>query len=400
MGMNALARMYLGFAGLICLILAGCATGAGDKPSVLEESITVSSEELGMAEEASAEPSGETKEQEAEPQEQEQYRIGPGDVLQFRSFNDEQLSGDIEVRYDGYISLPLIPDVRVEGLTREEATELVRSAYEQEYNDPRLSLSIRDSRSKSYYVMGDVNRPDEYLYTRPITLLDAINASGGVRERQNSTDAYVGGRARLSKAFVIRHQHGKRDVLEYDLRGLNQTGEHVSDTPVYPGDIVYVPETVSLAYVMGEVRRPSAYQIGEGTRLLEVLALAGGPIEVSGRLKQVVVFHQLNEKETRVSLVDAKAILRTGADIQVSPGDIIYVPRKRMTRLTESIRQFQSTVSPLLSTYMQGFDAYYTDQRYRQMVSSSSSSDTAVLTIEQTLRNLQSLTATSATLLP
>jgi len=389
--------MAAGLAALSC----GCATTPHSAVVTgLEEAITVPNEATGLNQAPAAPANPEPPAPASAPAEPEMYRIGPGDVVRFQSFNDESLSGENRVRYDGYISLPLIQDVFVKGLTRDEAEARLREAYKKEFIEPRLTLSIRDSRSKSYHVMGDVSRPDEYVYDRPVTLLDAINTAGGVRQRQQSTGSFISQQSRLSKAFVIRHQEGQRKVLEYDLRGFERAGEHASDTPVCPGDIIYVPESVQLAYVMGQVAHPSAYPVSDGMGLLELMTLAGGPMETTGQLKEVVLIRQLNEKETRVGRVNLRAALKTGAHVPIQPGDIIYVPRKGLVKLATFIQQIQSTIAPAMSMYMQAYDTYYTDRRYQQLVSSTSSTDGTLLTLEQTLRNLSSLTATSAAVLP
>ena len=208
-----------------------CATSGGSAKAgkgVVEDAVTLASGELRQGAELPETPT--PKVPQATPSasvplgQSAEYEIGPGDVLSFRSLDDESLSGPVVVRYDGCISLPLIPDVNVTGATREEATELVREAYRDEFNDPRVSLSITESRSKTYHVMGDVNTPQEFPYDRPITLLKAINRAGGLRVNQQGGDSYVGAQGQLTKAVIIRHTGDERTVEEYDLRGLQEPG--------------------------------------------------------------------------------------------------------------------------------------------------------------------------------
>ncbi len=391
---------------LLCAVvfvgLGGCATDSSTKKVVtgLEEAITVPSDTTGLAQASAAAPAADAPAtvQSAPITEPEKYRIGAGDMLRFQSFNDESLSGEVRVRYDGYISLPLIQDFMVKGLTRDEAEAQLKEAYKKEFIEPRLTLSIRDSRSKSYYVMGDVTRPEEFVYDRPVTLLDAINTAGGVRQRQQNSVSFVSQQSQLTKAFIIRHQEGKRIVTKYDLRGFDKGGEHLTDTMVMPGDIIYVPESVQLAYVLGQVARPSAYPVSEGMGLLELMTVAGGPNEVTGKLGDVILIRQISEKETRVGRVNLRAAMKNGIKVEIQSGDIIYVQRKGLVKLSQFVSQIQSVVAPTMSMYMQAYDAYYTDRRYQQMMSSSaSSSGGTLLSLEQTLRNLSALTTTTTT---
>ncbi|MBI2423882.1 MAG: SLBB domain-containing protein [Candidatus Hydrogenedentes bacterium] len=302
------------------------------------------------------------------------YRIGSGDMLSFRSFDDETLNTEVVVRHDGYISLPWISDVKVMGKTREEATALVREAYSALYVDAEVSLQITDARSQVFTVMGDVSHPAEYPYTKPLTLLAGITQAGGLRINQRAGDSFISGQGQLVKAFVIRHVEGERQVAEYDLKELQQSGAHDSDAPVFPGDTIYIPQGVNLVYVLGEVRTPNVYALSENATLLQMLANAGGFLETSGRLSQVILMREKGKDETEVLLVNAKHILKNGGDVLLKPGDVIYVPRKRLVTLQEFIQRGTGVISPILSVgqqalglYTQAWDAYYVDERTNRL---------------------------------
>lgn len=310
------------------------------------------------------------------------YRIGPTDVLGFRSFDDPALdSENVHVRHDGYISLPWIPDLKVSGLTRPEATEVVREAYKELYYEAEVSLQILEATSRTYTVMGDVNRPAEYPYLKPITLLDAIISAGSLRVNQRGGDSFVASQGQLVKAFIIRGEQENRDVTEYDLRGLEEGGNHDTDTLVLPDDTVYIPEGLNLAYVLGEVGRPGIQPLSEGMTLLQLLSSVGGFSQSAARLKQVVLIREVNDTETNVQLINIKEMLKTGGDMIVQPGDIVYVPRKRLINLGEFISRSTGLVSPILGVtsqalglYSQVWDAFYTKDRIDLLYNSDNSS--------------------------
>jgi polysaccharide biosynthesis/export protein len=287
-----------------------------------------------------AAPDGGAKEEPAasEKPETEAYTLGPGDILDFRCFDDETLSKEVVVRYDGCVSLNLVPDVRVEGITREEAEELLRQAYAAVFKDPQLSLTVNDSASRVYYVFGDVQSPNEYPFRRQTSVLQAINKAGGMRvqnQGNNSGSEYGTGLGTLTKAFIIRHEGGTRQVLECDLSGITNAGPHPSDVAIMPDDVVYVPEGVNLVYVLGEVQRPSVFQLTENMTLLRLLAQAGGHVETSARLAHVVLMRQVDGGMSEVSVLNVREFLKTGEDIRLQPGDILYIPRKPLLRVQE-----------------------------------------------------------------
>jgi len=312
-------------------------------------------------------------------------------VLRLEIFDDATLNRDVAVRYDGYVSLPLITELHVAGLTRAEAEAMVADAYKAVFRQPRVSLTVTDPESKSYFVLGDVAIPKEYAYKRPINLLEAINTAGGLRVDTRYTQATIGAQGQLTKAFIIRQVDGRRNVLAYDLTGLSTPGEHPSQAPVLPGDVVYVPEGVNLVYVVGEVHSPQVYPLIEGMTLLELLARAGGPVEEVARMRSIVLFRKLEGGQTEAQLIDVRRVLQTGYSPKLEPGDIIYVPRNPLVRLHDNMMHFTrltETVSPLLSLYMQGYDAYYTDKRYEQLFNKDYGYGGTGLGVLETLLNL------------
>lgn len=316
------------------------------------------------------------------------YKLGAGDVLLFKSFDDPTLDQTITVRFDGNVSLPMIPDLPVNDLTRAEATQLLYEAYGEIFVDPQISLSILESRSKFFTVIGEVERPATYPFDRPITILDAITQAGGQRVDRQNGDSFIGQQGSLSKALIIRRKDtGERSVYEYNLRNLSRAGFHEADAPVLPGDIVYVPEGVNLVYLIGEVSSPNVYRLGEDTTLVQLLAQAGGINFQSGKLRRIVLMREVDGAQTDVLLVDLEKILRTGQDLQLKPGDVIYVPRKDLIRLQQFVQRFTGSISPLISLYTQALRGYY-DKDFIDQSLDSGNGGNDINSIINTIQNL------------
>ena len=400
---------------VVLALISGCATttpgerDAGGPTALvrgsdgaIEETLTIPTSDLGpeagapAAITVDAETAAETEraKQEAEAF-FSSYRIGAGDILGFRLFDDETLNTTVTVRHDGFISLPWIPDLKVAGLTRAEATDQLTQAYNELYVDTEASLVVIDSRSKFYTVMGDVERPSEYPYERPLTLLDGINNAGGLRVNQRGGDTYAGAQGQLVKALVIRHDGSDRKVLEYDLRGFQEPGAHVADTPILPGDLVYVPEGVNLVYLLGEVGRSQVFALSQNMTLLQLLANAGGFSEQTARLREVVVMRERENDSTEVYHVNVRRMLKDGSIFRLRAGDIIYVPQKRLTslsaflsRLYSPATQTMSVASQVLGLYQAVWNAWYTDERFELLYEQG---DTEILNTLEMLRSLQDI---------
>lgn len=316
------------------------------------------------------------------------YTLGPGDTLMFQSFDDPTLSReDMVVLYDGTVALPQVGDVKVAGKTRAEAEAMILEAYKKIFKEPLLALSVRATASKYFYVFGDVSNPSQYSYNAKINVLEAINIAGGLRITQRSGgESYAATTGTLTKAFLIRSPNGTREVIELDLRGLTKHGPHPTETAVLPGDVVYVPENVNLIYVLGEVRQPSVFQLSEGQNLLHVLTQAGGPNESAAKLRHIVIIRPVDPTHSDVIVVDVRQIFKTGVDIPMRPGDVVYVPRKDLVRAQEFVQRFTGTISPILSLYTQMFDAYYADERNRLLVDTGDDGNGLLGTL-QTIRS-------------
>ena len=362
------------------LTVSGCAAIGSDGPVVSQsvadvgavalESAVAPTEEIHGEEVPEPVEDEEFREPDLNPLEMD-YRIEAGDVLGFQSFDDPDLNQSVDVRFDGRISLPHIPDINVDGATREEATEKVQEAYTSIFNDPEISLTIEQSASKSYYVMGDIGSTSEFPYDRPINLLEAINRAGGMRgaQRGGQRQATLGTTTtgQLTKAFVFRTIDGYRDVLEFDLSNMTEPGSHASETLIFPGDVIYIPEGVNLVYLWGEVGSSGVYQLSEGMTLMQLMVRAGGHRPQTARTRQVVLMREANENATEIFLIDYRHIMRTGEDVLLEAGDMIHVPRRRIIRLQEFISDIRGTVSPVMSLYTQALSTYHARDRYRRI---------------------------------
>jgi len=146
------------------------------------------------------------------------YTLGSGDRIKITVFGEKSLSGEFQVDGSGYISFPLIGEVRTRGRSLRELEnrldEKLRDGY---LVNPRISLEVLNYRP--FYILGEVNKPGQYEYVAGINLYNAVAMAGGYthRARQN--------RAEITRAHPDR-------VIE--------DANH--STIVLPGDIIYIRE--------------------------------------------------------------------------------------------------------------------------------------------------------------
>ncbi len=113
------------------------------------------------------------------------YRLGPEDVIGVKVWREPELSGQFVVRPDGKITLPLSGDMAVDGKTLDAVKEEITKALSQQLNRPEVTVSLLRVGSKKYYLVGEVSRTGMFPLIVPITILEALNAAGGLREFAN-----------------------------------------------------------------------------------------------------------------------------------------------------------------------------------------------------------------------
>jgi polysaccharide export outer membrane protein len=121
----------------------------------------------------------------AAPVDPKGYKLGPEDVIGVKVWREPELSGQFVVRPDGKITLPLSGDMVVEGKTLDAVKDEITKAYGEQLNRPEVTVSLLRVGSKKYYLVGEVNRTGMFPLIVPITVLEALNAAGGLREFAN-----------------------------------------------------------------------------------------------------------------------------------------------------------------------------------------------------------------------
>jgi len=246
------------------------------------------------------------------------YQLGPGDVVGVLVFGEEELSvkePGLPVGPDGRVGFPGAGMVEVAGKTCDEVAAIVRDRLTGPILDPQVTVSVLQYNARRVSVVGAVKQPGVYPHVPGMRVIDALAAAGGLvfaDEKESSASM----RARLLRP--------DRTIVPVDLREAMAGVGESARLEVQPGDTLLV-ERVAAVSVLGYVLKPGNFEVPDGCRLSEALARAGGVDEEAGDLRGVVLTHA---DGTRVE-VDAKAALegQADADIELLPGDVVYVPR-------------------------------------------------------------------------
>lgn len=153
------------------------------------------------------------------------YKIGAEDVLEVRVWREAELSGQVRVRPDGKITLPLVGDVQATGLTPSELQKKAIEAFSQILNSPQVIVSVISVQSKKYYVSGQVDRSGPFPLVTPTTVLEAMSLCGFREWAKKGSVVIMRGTERLKFNYnqVVKGHHLEQNI------------------PLADGDHIYVP---------------------------------------------------------------------------------------------------------------------------------------------------------------
>ena len=158
------------------------------------------------------------------------YVIGEGDVLTITYYDQKEMTADYVVRPDGMITLPLLNDVPARGLTPEQLGKslLAKSTI---FEDPRITVGVRQINSRKVYISGGVAKPGDYPLLGPMRVSQLISLAGGLRE-------FVNGK----EITIIREEDGKQKPLRFNYEDVQRGRRLEQNVFLRPGDTVLVPE--------------------------------------------------------------------------------------------------------------------------------------------------------------
>jgi protein involved in polysaccharide export with SLBB domain len=256
----------------------------------------------------------------------ENYRLGPGDVLVLILTGDVERAYNLEVTREGFVVIPQVGQVYVANLTLAQLQDQLFGRLSRVYSGvrrganatTRFQLSLAKLRSIQVYVAGDVVRPGAYQMSAVGTVLTALYAAAGPT---------VSGSFRHVEIRRGRELVDSLDLYDYLLHGSNPT-----DIRLQTGDVVFVPVHGGFASVTGKVQRPAIYELRPGETLRDAIAFAGGfdPSAVRTR----VTIHRILPPDSRGPDGRARVVIAVGADqfvggvapaVPMAPGDSVTV---------------------------------------------------------------------------
>ncbi len=163
------------------------------------------------------------------------YVLQPGDLIDIQVYMEDNMNRILRLSGNGTITFPLVGNIKLSGLTLEQAEVRLAERLRSYIKNPQVSMLVKEYGNKTVYVLGQVAKPAsiEIPPEKALTVLEAITSVGGFTDVANT-----------SKVRVLRVENGKQKTIDVDVSQITKQGNKSMDIALQPGDVVFVPQSM------------------------------------------------------------------------------------------------------------------------------------------------------------
>ncbi len=164
----------------------------------------------------------------------QRYKIGPLDTLSIVVWRNPELSAQITVRPDGFISMALVDELLASGKNPSELAREVEKALSKVLRDPVVSVVVTGFQgvyADQIRIVGEAAKPQAVPYRQNMTVLDVMIQVGGITDFADGNAAVLIRGAEGGKQYSVR------------LKDLLRRGDISANAAMMPGDIIIVPQS-------------------------------------------------------------------------------------------------------------------------------------------------------------
>jgi polysaccharide biosynthesis/export protein len=159
------------------------------------------------------------------------YLIGSGDILEITTWKEVDFTREeILVRLDGMITFPLINDIQAKGRTPMQVKQDIEEKLKAYVETPIVTVTVRTSGSKRFYILGEVVNTGEYPLVKGLTVLQAFALAGGFTEW-----------ASKNEIILMRNEDGKEKIYRVNYKNLIKGKDFSQNIKIQADDTIIVP---------------------------------------------------------------------------------------------------------------------------------------------------------------
>ena len=189
----------------------------------------------GLAQTASpegAQPANEAPQ--LKPADGNRYRLNPGDVLDIIYRYTPEFNQSVTIQPDGFVMLEIVGELKIGGLTVEQARQKVLENAAKRLKDPEVNLLLKQFQKPYFVISGEVVQPGKFELNENITALQAVLLAGGFKDS-----------AKSSQIMIYRKINSETaEVKLLNLKGIKKTGDLENDFALQSGDMILVPRNM------------------------------------------------------------------------------------------------------------------------------------------------------------
>lgn len=292
----------------------------------------------------------------------EDYRISPGDVIEVQVDRAPELSGMRRVTASGKIRMVYLGLIAAHGKTADELAGFIADSLSSRYlKNPRVTVTIEQMNSHTFFIQGAVNRPGAYQMEGRPSLLTLVTVAGGLTENHGSTAFIIreahrpemgGPDADEPKALSISRpesgaagppsqslsQPGESDqepedregyeLIKVNINGLFR-GAFDKNMRLDPRSVVHIPQS-EVFFVGGDVNAPGSFLFKEGATLRQAITLAKGMKPTASSARAIIFRENPGASKRQEIRVDAGKIMNgKQEDVVINANDIVIIPNSR-----------------------------------------------------------------------
>lgn len=282
------------------------------------------------------------------------YRIGPGDIIDIIVSQNETLSrSGVRVNQKGTIQIPMFDqDIQAACLTERELADFIRDKYRKYLVSPFVNVAVKEFNSSPVALIGAVNSPGRFQLQRPIRLLELLTFVNGPSPLAGRTLEIIRSTSTPyceDSTLVVPSGNGD-ELISLNVDDVLKGNEQFNPA-IQAGDIIRVTTAEQVnAYIQGNVRSAAAISLKEPVSLSQAVAMAGGLVGGADAERIKLRRQMPNSINRQEMIVNLKAISQGKADdILLQPNDIIDVPGPSGSRkiLQTILRTIVPTVTQL-----------------------------------------------------
>lgn len=264
------------------------------------------------------------------------YVLRPGDEVEIRVYNVPQLNQTVRVRPDGRVSLLLLDDLDVAGVTPEELGRRLSALYaKHEFRDPKVTAIVRSFSGHSVFVGGQVLQPGQVPMSGDLTAVTAVFRAGGFRDE-----------ASLKNVVLLRDGgDGTPVTIPLNLEEVLQKSK--PDTRLRAGDVIYVPKSTISVYVGGEVVEPGLVPLDGTLTALAAVVKAKG-FRPTAKAGSVILLRNSGQGGPQITKINLEDVVEKGKpDLPLQPFDVVYVPKSKIAKIDQFMEHYFRQVLPV-----------------------------------------------------